>query len=109
LKESVSGVNSKVPSAREDGSSSSHRRGDIILGGKQVGSPRQRDNNVDEEQDMIGSPRLAGCAESLHNDAPQNLPSQNTFCADKAANDKANDNPTRVVLFSFLLSFTSLS
>jgi hypothetical protein len=31
------GVNAKVPSAREDGSSSSHRRGDIILDGGQVG------------------------------------------------------------------------
>jgi hypothetical protein len=110
LKESVSGINAEVSSTREDGSSSSHRQGYIIFDGEQEGSPRQQDNNVDEEQEIIGSPRLEGRAESLHNDFPQNVPSQDAFGADKAASDPLQENnPATVVLFSFFLSFTFLS
>jgi hypothetical protein len=41
---------------------------------------------------------LDGRAESLHNDFPQNLPSQDTFGADKAASDPLQENNPVIVI-----------
>ncbi|XP_078155885.1 uncharacterized protein LOC144551690 isoform X2 [Carex rostrata] len=83
LKESVSGANAKLHSTRENGSSSSHR---------------QEDNIVDKEQEMITSPRSAGTAGATHNDASQNLPSQNALNTDKIATEPLQENnPTTVI------------
>lgn len=57
---------------------------------------------MDEEREVIGSPRSADLAESFHNDASKNLPSQNALDADKTASEPLQENkPTTVVLFFF--------
>lgn len=114
MKESVLGTNAKLPSTRQDGSFSSHRQEVNIVDKEWEVSPRQEVNIVDEEQDvspgqednivdeheMIASPRSAGCAEALHNNAPRNLASQNALGADNAASEPLQENnPTTVILF----------
>lgn len=72
MKEYVSGSNAKLHSTRENGFSSSHRQKDIV---------------VDEEQEMITIPRSDGTAGPMHNDASQNLSSQNALDADKTTSE----------------------
>ncbi|XP_078161507.1 uncharacterized protein LOC144556890 [Carex rostrata] len=65
------------------------------------GSPsshRQKDNVVDDEQEMITSPRSGGMAGPMHNDASQNLSSQNALDADKTTSEPLQENnPTTVI------------
>ncbi|XP_078178696.1 uncharacterized protein LOC144572886 isoform X2 [Carex rostrata] len=82
LKESVLGPNAKLHSTRENGSSSSHR---------------QKDNVVDDEHEMITSPRSGGTLGPMHNDASQNLSSQNALDADKTTSEPLQENnPTTI-------------
>ncbi|XP_078153653.1 uncharacterized protein LOC144548436 isoform X3 [Carex rostrata] len=78
----LKGPNAKLHSTRENGSSSSHR---------------QKDNVVDDEQEMITSPRSGGTLGPMHNDASQNLSSQNALDADKTTSEPLQeDNPTTI-------------